>query len=181
MYYAVIGAIIVFFILIWWIKTANGFRRTQVKIDEAASGIDVALTKRFDVLTKMVDVAKSYATFEKETILEAVKLRKGMSMQEKNNAAGIMNDVQREINILAENYPQLHANENFRQLQVAIMDVEEHLQGARRAYNSNVSILNQKAVSFPASIVAGVIGVSRMLFFEAEDAKRSDVDVKINI
>lgn len=159
----------------------NGLRRTQVKIDEAASGIDVALTKRYDVLTKMVDVAKSYATFEKQTILEAVKLRKGMSIQEKNNAAGIMNDVQREINVLAENYPQLHANENFRQLQVAIMDVEEHLQGARRAYNSNVSILNQKIVTFPTSIVASSSGITKESFFEAEETKRSDVNVNITI
>lgn len=181
MLYAIIGAAVVLVLLFWWIGTMNGLRRTQVKIDEAASGIDVALTKRYDVLTKMVDVAKSYATFEKQTILEAVKLRKGMSIQEKNNAAGIMNDVQREINVLAENYPQLHANENFRQLQVAIMDVEEHLQGARRAYNSNVSILNQKIVTFPTSIVASCSGITKESFFEAEETKRSDVNVNITI
>lgn len=172
---------IVILIAFWYIGVMNGLRRTQIKVDEAASGIDVALTKRYDVLTKMVNVAKSYATFEKETILEAVKLRKGMSVQEKNAAADIMNDVQREINVLAENYPQLHANENFRQLQVAIMDVEEHLQGARRAYNSNVSVLNQKVVTFPTSIVAGILGISRMAFFEAENEKRSDVDVNITV
>ena len=72
--------VVVFFVVIWWVSTLNGLRRTKVKIQEASSGIDVALTKRFDVLTKMVDVAKSYAKFEKETILEAVKLRKGMSI-----------------------------------------------------------------------------------------------------
>ena len=168
-------------ILIWWVSTANGLRRTQVKIQEASSGIDVALTKRYDVLTKMVDVARSYATFEKQTILEAIKLRKGMTIAEKNQAAGMMSDVQRELNFLAENYPQLHSNENFRQLQVAIMDVEEHLQGARRAYNSNVSTLNQKIVAFPTSIVAGVMGIQREAFFEAEEAKRNDVNVNITI
>ena len=144
--------VIVFIILVWWISTLNGLKKTQIKIEEASSGIDVALTKRYDVLTKMVQIAKSYAKFEKETILEAVKLRKGMSIAEKNEAAAAMGDVQRGLNILAENYPQLHANENFRQLQVAVMDVEEHLQGARRAYNSNVSTLNQKIVTFPTSI-----------------------------
>lgn len=168
-------------ILIWWVSTANGLRRTQVKIQEASSGIDVALTKRYDVLTKMVDVARSYATFEKQTILEAIKLRKGMTIAEKNQAAGMMSDVQRELNFLAENYPQLHSNENFRQLQVAIMDVEEHLQGARRAYNSNVSTLNQKIVAFPTSIVAGAMGIQREAFFEAEEAKRNDVNVNITI
>ncbi|MBO4696527.1 MAG: LemA family protein [Lachnospiraceae bacterium] len=165
----------------WWISTVNGLRQTKVKIEEASSGIDVALTKRYDVLTKMVDVAKSYATFEKQTILEAIKLRKGMTISEKNEAAAKMGDVQRELNFLAENYPQLHANENFRQLQIAVMDVEEHLQGARRAYNANVSVLNQKIVSFPTSIVAGIMGITKEAFFEAEAAKRNDVNVKIDI
>ncbi|MBQ6106209.1 MAG: LemA family protein [Lachnospiraceae bacterium] len=165
----------------WWISTMNGLRQTKVKIEEASSGIDVALTKRYDVLTKMVDVAKSYATFEKQTILEAIKLRKGMSISEKNDAAEKMGDVQRELNFLAENYPQLHSNENFRQLQIAVMDVEEHLQGARRAYNANVSTLNQKIVSFPTSIVAGAMGITREAFFEAESTKRNDVNVKIDI
>lgn len=179
----IIGVVvlIVFIILVWWISTLNGLKKTQIKIEEASSGIDVALTKRYDVLTKMVQIAKSYAKFEKETILEAVKLRKGMSIAEKNEAAAAMGDVQRGLNILAENYPQLHANENFRQLQVAVMDVEEHLQGARRAYNSNVSTLNQKIVTFPTSIVAGVGGITRQAFFEAENEKRADVKMDLNI
>lgn len=179
----VIGAIVfvVVVIILWWIATMNGLRRTKVKIEEASSGIDVALTKRYDVLTKMVDVAKSYARIEKQTILDAVKLRQGMSISEKNQAASAMGEVQKELNFLAENYPQLHANENFRQLQVAIMDVEEHLQGARRAYNANVSELNQKIVSFPTSIVAGGMGIKKEAFFEAEQIKRSDVNVNISI
>lgn len=179
----VIGAIVfvAVVIILWWISTANGLRRTKVKIEEASSGIDIALTKRYDVLTKMVDVARSYATFEKQTILEAIKLRQGMTISEKNQAASAMGEVQKELNFLAENYPQLHANENFRQLQVAIMDVEEHLQGARRAYNANVSELNQKIVSFPTSIVAGGMGIKKEPFFEAEEIKRSDVNVSINI
>ena len=179
----IIGAIVfvVVIIILWWIATMNGLRRTKVKIEEASSGIDVALTKRYDVLTKMVDVARSYATIEKQTILDAVKLRRGMSVSEKSQAASAMGEVQKELNFLAENYPQLHANENFRQLQVAIMDVEEHLQGARRAYNAGVSDLNQKIVSFPTSIVAGSMGIKKEAFFEAEEVKRGDVNVNINI
>ena len=180
-YVVIVVGIVLVLLFGWWISTMNGLRQTQVKIQEASSGIDVALTKRYDVLTKMVDVAKSYATFEKQTILEAIKLRRGMSISEKNQAVEQMGEVQRELNFLAENYPQLHANENFRQLQVAIMDVEEHLQGARRAYNANVSALNQKIVSFPASIVAGAMGIQREAFFEAETTKRNDVNVKIDI
>ena len=177
----IIIAVVVLLIIIWYIGTLNGLRQTKVKIQEAVSGIDVALTKRYDVLTKMVDVAKSYATFERATILEAIKLRRGMSMTERNQAANAMEQAARELNFLAENYPQLHSNENFRQLQVAIMDVEEHLQGARRAYNSNVSLLNRKIVTFPTSIVAGLSGITSEEFFEAESIKREDVNVNITI
>lgn len=177
----IVVAVLFVCVLGWWISTMNRLRQTRVKIEEASSGIDVALTKRYDVLTKMVDVAKSYATFEKQTILEAIKLRRGMSISEKNEAVERMGEVQRELNFLAENYPQLHSNENFRQLQVAIMDVEEHLQGARRAYNSNVSLLNRKIVTFPTSIVAGMSGIHAEEFFEAESNKRDDVNVNITI
>ena len=176
-------ALIVVVVLIagWWISTMNGLNRQKVKIEESLSGIDVALTKRYDTLTKMVDVAKSYAKFEKETIFGAVKLRKGMSMDERQQAAANMDATRSELNILAEAYPQLAANENFKQLQISIMDVEEHLQAARRAYNSNVSNLNQRIVTFPTSIVAGSCGITRQPFFEAEEAKRSDVNMDINI
>ena len=178
---AIAIAAVAVLILFWYIGTLNGLRQTKVKIQEAVSGIDVALTKRYDVLTKMVDVAKSYATFEKATILEAIKLRSGMSMTERNQAAASMEQAAKELRFLAENYPQLHSNENFRQLQVAIMDVEEHLQGARRAYNSNVSLLNRKIVTFPTSIVAGLSGIHAEEFFEAEANKRDDVNVNISI
>ena len=177
----IIAIVIAFIALVWYVSTLNSFRGIQVKIDEAVSGIDVALTKRYDVLTKMVEVAKSYATFEKEAILEAVKLRSNMSMQERNEASDVMDRAAKEINFLAENYPQLHSNENFRRLQDAILDVEEHLQGARRAYNSNVSALNRKVISFPASIVAGMNGIYQQDFFVTEPAKREDVDVSITI
>lgn len=177
---AVVAAIIVI-IAIWWISTMNGLRRLQVKIKEALSGIDVALTKRYDTLTKMVDVAKSYAKFEKETILGAVKLRQGMSMDERKTAMANMDEARQGLNILAENYPELHANENYKQLQVSIMDVEEHLAASRRAYNANVSQLNQKIVMFPTSIVANSCGITSEAFFEAEEAKRSDVKMDLNI
>ncbi len=172
---------ILLLIVFWWIGTMNGLRRLQVKIEEALSGIDVALTKRFDTLTKMMDVARSYAKIEKETILDAVKLRRNMSMTERNDATQAMNDAQKQLNILAEAYPQLTANENFRQLQIAIMDVEEHLQASRRVYNSNVSQLNQKIVTFPTSIVASQCGITRNAFFEAESAKREDVTMNLDI
>ena len=161
-----------------YISISNGLKTASLKVDEAESGIDVALTKRFDVLTKMLDVVKEYKNYEKETILETVKLRKGMSMQEKKVAENEMNKLFSDIKLVAEAYPQLQAAETFRQLQVAIMDTEEHLQAATRAYNSNETIFNTKVVTFPSSIVAGNMGLSKRDYFEAETSKRQDVEMK---
>ncbi len=180
-YVGIVIVALLLFLAIWWISTMNRLRRLQVKIQEALSGIDVALTKRYDTLTKMVEIAKSYAKFEKETILSAVKLRKGMSISERQDAMTVMDETKQGLNILAENYPELHANENYRQLQVSVMDVEEHLAASRRAYNANVSQLNQAILMFPDSIVANSLGIRKEDFFEAESEKRQDVKMDLDI
>ncbi len=167
-------------LIVYYISTMNSLRRAQLKIKEALSGIDVALTKRYDTLTKMVDVAKAYAKYEQETIFGAVKLRKGMTMNERKEAMADMDNTRSKLNILAESYPQLGANENYRQLQAAILDVEEHLQAARRAYNANVTKLNQQVVAFPSSIIAGMCGIGMEEYFEAEASKRQDVKMDLN-
>jgi LemA protein len=168
---------IIFIIFVWYISTMNSLRRSVVKIDEALSSIDVALIKRYDVLTKMLDICKNYIKYEKETLLETIKLRSGMSMDDRKSANNDLDQANNFINAVAENYPELKSSENFRQLQVSVMEVEEHLQAARRLYNSNVSYLNQRIVSFPSSIIASGLGISSMLFFEAEDSKKQDVDM----
>ena len=153
----------------------------RLKVKEALSGIDVALTKRYDVLTKMLDVVKGYQAYERETLTQLVRLRSGMTMNERQEASGRMDQLSGQIRLLAENYPELRSSQNFAELQRSIVDVEEHLQGARRAYNANVSTLNQKVISFPTSIVAGSAGIGQEAFFEAEAQKRQDVNVKIDI
>jgi LemA protein len=169
---------LVLIVLIWYIATRNTIARAEVKIDEAESGIDVALTKRYDMLTKLLDVTKGYAKHEAETLEKVVNLRQGMTMRERSAENAKMDDVFRQLNILVENYPDLKASENFKQLQSAIMDVEEHLQAARRLYNGNVTIFNNLLVSFPSSVVANSMGKMKKEFFEAEASKRADVKME---
>ena len=176
--YIIIGVIILI-IVIWFIATSNSLNRTKIKIEEAKSGIDVALTKRYDVLTKMMDVVKSYKKYEQETIFEVINLRKGMTLNEMNEENKKMDSNFAKINALAENYPELKSSENFNTLQLAISDVEEHLQAARRMFNSNVSILNQSIVTFPTSIVANLKGIQKESFFEAEESKKEDVKIDL--
>jgi LemA protein len=169
--------VIILIIVIWYISAMNNLRRAEVKIDEALSDIDVALLKRYDVLTKMLDICKNYVKYEKETILETIRLRSGMSMADRNSASKDLDQANTFINAVAENYPQLKSSENFKQLQVSVLEVEEHLQAARRLYNSNVSYLNQTIVSFPSSIVAKNLGISSKVFIETEDTKKQDVNM----
>ena len=175
----IIVIVVALFILGWYISVSNNLNRALVKIDEANSGIDVALTKRYDVLTKMIDVVKAYSKHEKETLFEVIKMRNNMTMEEKNEDNNKMTHNFEQIRLLVENYPELKASENYKTLQLSIADVEEHLQAARRMYNSNVSIFNQTIVTFPNSIVASMKGLTKKDFFEADETKKEDV--KINL
>ena len=178
--YVIIGiAVVLFIIVIWIIATSNKLNRTIVKVEEADSGIDVALTKRYDVLTKMMDVVKAYAKHEKDTLFEVINLRKGMSTEEKIAANNKMSSNFEKINVLAEAYPELKSSENYRTLQQSIVEVEEHLQAARRMYNSNVSIFNQMLVTFPTSVIANSKKLSKKAFFEAEETKKEDVKIEL--
>jgi len=165
--------------VIWFISISNSLNRAIVKIDEASSGIDVALTKRYDTLTKMMDVVKAYAKHEKDTIFEVINLRSNMTVAEKAEANTKMNNNLAKINALAENYPELKSSENYNTLQKSIADTEEHLQAARRMFNSNVSIYNQKIVSFPSSIIANSKGLTKKDFFEADEVKKEDVKIDL--
>ena len=174
-YVMAVAVAVVVAVIFWYISTMNRFERLSVKITESDSGIDVALTKRYDTLTKMLDVTKAYAKHEAETLAGIVKLRAGMSVDEKTEANRRMDEVTGRINILAESYPELKSNENFKQLQISIVEVEEHLQAARRIYNMNVSQFNQLLASWPASIVGKMKLHAPRQFFKAEERKKSDV------
>lgn len=174
----VIVLILIAVVVISIIVMSNNLNKALVKIDEASSGIDVALTKRYDVLTKMIETVKGYAKHEKEVLFDVVKIRKGMTIEEKNEANKQMDEALSKINVLAENYPDLKASENFKTLQDSITDVEEHLQAARRLYNANISSYNQMIVTFPISIIAGTKGLTKREFFVAEEHKKQDVEIK---
>lgn len=165
-------------IIIWYISVSNGIKVAALKVDESESGIDVALTKRYDVLTKMLDTVKGYRKYELSAISEIIELRNGMSMTEKKTVNDSMDKASRDIRVLAEAYPELKASANFLDLQKAIVDVEEHLQAARRLYNSNVNAYNKKLVVFPSSIVANKMGAVKRELFEVEEIKRQDVKMQ---
>lgn len=171
----IIAAVVVL-VIIWWVSTSNSFKRKSIKINEALSGIEVALTKRYDLLTKMLDVAKGYAKHEKELFTQVIELRRGMSIGELGEKSAQLDALNGRISAVAENYPELRSAKVFCELQAAIRDAEEHLQAARRLYNSNVAAYNTAIAIFPSSIVANLQKIQKEHeFFEAGATKREDV------
>ncbi|MDR0882921.1 MAG: LemA family protein [Candidatus Adiutrix sp.] len=173
-----VAGIVIAGMIVWFISMMNRFARLVVKITESDSGIDVALTKRYDTLTKMLDVTRGYAKHEAEVLANMVKLRTGMNMAERGAANRQMDDLAGKLHILAESYPDLKASENYKQLQISVTEVEEHLQAARRIYNMNVSAFNQLLAIWPASLVGRSKGHTPKEFFEADEHKKQDVKIE---
>ena len=173
---------LIFIIVLWFIATMNKLRHLDLKVQEAESGIDVALTKRYDMLTKMLEITKGYAKHEAETLENVVKWRGGIpnnaSLEDKQEFTKQLNEVSSGLDVVVEQYPDLKANTVFKELQAAVTNTEEHLQAARRLYNANVTHLNHLVVSFPQSIVANSIHMEQRPYYETEDIKKQDVEIK---
>lgn len=169
--------IIAVIIVIYIVSTFNYFKDTHELIQQEKSGIDVALTTRFDTLTKMRDVVKSYTKHENTTFVEVTKVRKGMSVGELSQAESQMQNAFGQMSAIAESYPELKVNDTFVNLQKAIMNTEDNLQAARGAYNATVANYNSHVTMFPSCLIASLAKAQRVEFFEAEASKREDVDM----
>lgn len=170
---AIVSLIILALIAFWCIRTVNDFKKKEIRVQEGISGIEVALTKRYDKLVKMLDIAKGYMAHESELFTKVIELRRGMSVAEMNDAQQQMDALSGRFFAVAENYPELRSSEVFAELQRGIRDAEEHLQAARRLYNSNVTAYNTAIAMFPAKILAGSHQPKE--FFAADAGKREDV------
>ena len=174
---AIILLIAVLLIVIWGISTVNGFKKKEIRVQEGLSGVEVALTKRYDMLTKLLDTAKSYMKHENELFAKVIEMRRGMTVDEMNTAQQQMDNLSGRFFAVAEGYPELRSSDNFRALQTSITDVEEDLQAVRRIYNMNVSQFNQMLVTWPDSIVGHIHGHKNQDFFKAEKDKKQDVAI----
>ena len=172
---AIVSLIILALIAFWCIRTVNDFKKKEIRVQEGISGIEVALTKRYDKLVKMLDIAKGYMTHESELFTKVIELRHGMSITEMNDAQQQMDILSGKLFAVAENYPELRSSDVFVELQRGIRDAEEHLQAARRLYNSNVTAYNTAIAMFPAKLLAG--SRQPVEFFAADTGKREDVKI----
>jgi len=172
---AVVGGIVVLMALMM-LGIYNGLIRSRVRTREAWSGIDVQLKRRADLVPNLVETVRGYASHERETF-ENVTRARSMLQQAGGPAQAAQADNQltqalRSLFAVAENYPQLRANENFLALQRELSDIEEKIAYARQFYNRNVTDFNTKLQVFPNVMIAGMFNFQRFEFFEAEEGAR---------
>lgn len=170
-----LAALLVALAILYFVSLYNGIIRKSNAVKQSRSGIEVALTKRYDTLTKMRDVAKGYMEHEKQTLVGVTAMRRGMSLEEMQDADSSMNKASGELIALMESYPQLSSDAVFKELQIGIRDAEEHVQAARRAYNICVTAYNNTIEMFPSRILAHVLGCQGAQLFEGTAEQMQDV------
>lgn len=181
-----IGSIIIIAIIvvlaIWIIAVYNGLIRLKNRVDEAWSDIDVQLKRRHDLIPNLVNTVKGYATHERE-LFEKVTAARTAAMgaqtpAQKEQAENVLSGTLKSLFAVAENYPDLKANQNFLELQRELTDTEDKIQAARRFYNGNVRDFNIKIEIFPNNIFAKVLNFTKREFFEAQEGEKEVVNVQ---
>lgn len=161
----------------------NGLVSARNVVKNAYAQIDVQLKRRYDLIPNLVETVKGYAAHEKDTLESVIRAR-----QQSISATGVANQAAaenvltgalRQLFAVAENYPQLKANENFKQLQEELVNTENTIGFARQHYNNVVENYNTRIQSFPAVMLAGMFGFKQEEYFELNDpAQREAVKVK---
>jgi LemA protein len=173
-----LGVIVLFVIGIY-----NGLISARNVVRNAYSQIDVQLKRRYDLIPNLVETVKGYAAHEKETLERVIQARQqsiaASGVANQAAAENVLSGALRQLFALSESYPDLKANQNFRDLQEELVSTENKIGFARQHYNNVVENYNTKIQSFPAVVVAGLMGFKEEEYFELEDpAQRETVKVK---
>lgn len=148
----------------------NHFVRRKALVDEAWSGIDVQLKRRYDLIPNLVSVVKGYAIHEKNVLEEVTRMRAAAvgatQVADKISSEAGLSHALKTLFAVAEQYPQLKANENFLALQKDLGHIEHELQLARRYYNGASRDYNIVITKFPGNMLASVFGFAKVPYFE---------------
>ncbi len=172
----IIGLGILALIAVYAIAVYNGLVRARQMVREAWSGIDVQLKRRADLIPNLLETVKGYAKHEKETLTEVIEMRNRAQSVDSGDIAGravaegMLSQALGKLFALAEDYPELKANENFQELQESLQETEDEIQMSRRYYNGAARALNVKVESFPSNLVANAFNFEQSEYFEIEDA-----------
>ena len=177
--YVILGLILL--AVLFGVASYNRFVTQRNLIRDAFANIDTELRRRYDLIPNLVETVRGYAAHERETFEAVTRARAAAvsatgSPAEQAAAEGPLVAALRQLLAVAENYPDLKANENFLQLQGELANTEDRIQTSRRFYNANVREYNRRVQSVPSNIIASMFGFREEEFFEIEPAMRETVE-----
>ncbi len=162
-------------VVLWYLLTFNALVKARNAVDQAWSHIEVELTRRFDLIQNLVEVVKGYARHESDTFKQVAALRtKPQLFGDAASANNVQPELTRTIGhimILAENYPQLRADQSFLNLQKELAETENRIAERRHAYNQTVNAYLNLCESIPSNVVADIQSMPPKAFFDAPDEK----------
>ena len=172
---ALIVIVVIVLVLVGFVVIGfNKLRRTDIAAQEALGGIDVQLTRRADLIPNLVETVKGYAAHEKGVFEDVTAARAGVAAAAKGDdvpakaaADAALSQALVRVNAVAENYPDLKANQNFLQLQAQLAETENQISFARQYYNDAVATLNKLVATIPWMLLVGMAGVKAREFYEA--------------
>ena len=164
---------IVVVIAIVLIVIYNQLVTLRQRVQNAWSQIDVQLQRRFDLIPNLVETVKGYMTHEQETLTKVTDLRSSWAnaktVEEKANLEGELTNTLKTIMAVAENYPNLKADQSFNKLQTELSDTENKISYSRQFYNDTVTMYNTKLETFPSNLVAGMFGFKSSTLFNVDN------------
>jgi len=171
--------IIAVLLVIYVIAIFNRLVSQKNRVEEAWSGIDVQLKRRHELIPNLVVIVKEYAEHESAVFEKVTQLRsQAVNSPDNSHLTSVEHDLAHSLKnllILAEQYPELKADANFRKLGDQLVETEDMLQMARRYYNGTVRDMNIRVESFPSNLVAKSMGFKSLPFFEVDYATERNV------
>lgn len=163
----------------WALLIYNGLVKQRNQVKEAWSDIEVQLKRRYNLIPNLVETVKSYAKHEKGTFEKVTEARaqaaNAKTPSEHAEAENMLTSTLKTLFAVAENYPELKANENFLELQRELSDTENKITASRRFYNGNVRDFNTALETVPKNFVAKTFSFKKEDFFELEDEEARSV------
>jgi LemA protein len=173
----IILIVLIIIILVAIVGIYNGLVTARNKVKNAWAQIDVQLNRRADLIPNLVETVKGYAGHEKSVFEDVTAARAGLmnanGVKEISEANNQLSSTLKTLFAVAENYPELKANENFKELQAQLAQTEDKIAYSRQFYNDTVLMYNNKCQTFPINIFANLFGFNEADFFEAAGEARS--------